>query len=396
MADRVAIRAMLKRIGFSTAAATEIIGEQGIDSVSELGILDNEQSENLCKVLRRPGKAAARGSADSRLEVLARAEENLKLAVYYMKHQDRVSRLVHPANIMLTSIRSLVKQRDCKKNHRDPDTPPKMDARDWPKTMESIEEHLRQFWGLNGTPLSYVIRKSLWPTAKGDNPASGYATLDEEMILRAPILGTGTVRGAVNQESNGPFADSYITDRALAWDKLALLFHNHESWTYAKPARKQRNGCWAYKAVFDHYLGPNNVDHLAGKAKRRLVSLTYKGKSRNWTFEKFVTVHTEQHQILQSLEEHGYKGIDARSKVRFLTDGIKSTKHDTIKATILASAEYQGDFDKCVTLYKDYIKQSEMQPELKVAALDTGGAGQDGSGAKIGGTEVTDWYYTKD
>ena len=49
-----------------------------------------------------------------------------------------------------------------------------------------------------------------------------------------------------------------------------------------------------------------------------------------------MTAHKEQHEILHSLEEHGYNGIDARSKVQYLYDGIENTKLDTIKATILS------------------------------------------------------------
>ena len=80
-------------------------------------------------------------------------------------------------------------------------------------------------------------------------------------------------------------------------------------------------------------------------------------------------VHKEQHHVLISLEEHGYKGIDERSKVRHLIEGIKSAKLDTIKATILSSSEYRNSFDGCVTLYKDFIKQSEGQLDMNVSLV---------------------------
>ena len=66
----------------------------------------------------------------------------------------------------------------------------------------------------------------------------------------------------------------------------------------------------AFRAVYDHYLGPNNVDHIANIAERWLSDVSYFGENCNWTFEKFVMVHKEQHYILISLEEHGCKGID--------------------------------------------------------------------------------------
>ncbi len=66
--------------------------------------------------------------------------------------------------------------------------------------------------------------------------------------------------------------------------------------------------------------------------------------------EKYVTAHKEQHTILHNLEAHGYKGIDDWSKVRYVQDGIKIDKLDSVKTTILSSAKYCQSFDKCVTL----------------------------------------------
>ena len=147
MAEATAIRTMLERIGFTQEAATEITGDQGINSVDELRILDDEQSENLCKVLRRPGGESG-GNPNRGVQVSAKAEEALKLAIYYVKHQDRVSRAVDVGQMTLVSIRKLVKQRDTEKNHSDPDIPPKIDAKDWPKTMEGLRNTSVNLLGL--------------------------------------------------------------------------------------------------------------------------------------------------------------------------------------------------------------------------------------------------------
>ena len=81
---------------------------------------------------------------------------------------------------------------------------------------------------------------------------------------------TNNDAGAVAMfEQEGPFVDSCITDRGIAWDKL------------------HRNGRLGFFSVFNHYLGPNNVDHMATQAK--------------WNFEKYVMVHKEQHLIFTAL-----------------------------------------------------------------------------------------------
>ena len=90
-------------------------------------------------------------------KISARAKDNLKLAIYYVKHQDRVLQTVNIGDITLTNVCKLIKQRDTEKNHTGPDTTPAIDSKDWPKTMEAVEEYLRQFRGVNDVPLRELL-----------------------------------------------------------------------------------------------------------------------------------------------------------------------------------------------------------------------------------------------
>ena len=60
------------------------------------------------------------------------------------------------------------------------------------------------------------------------------------------------------------------------------------------------------------------MDNMSSSAEKNLKVASYKGESKKWTFDKYVRVHMDQHQILNDLKEHGYAGIDERSKVRHL------------------------------------------------------------------------------
>ena len=114
---------------------------------------------------------------------------------------------------------------------------------------------------------------------------------------------------------------------------------------------------------------------MASMAERKLQNTSYRAEMKSWNFEKYVTLHKEQHHVLDGLKLHGHKVINECSKVRYLNDGIKTTKLDTVEAAILASAEHRSDFDGCVNLYKDFITQSDTQPELRIAAVAGGGGG---------------------
>lgn len=103
----------------------------------------------------------------------------------------------------------------------------------------------------------------------------------------------------------------------------------------------------AYFALENHFLGPNNVNHLATKAETTLKSATYNGETRTWNFGKYASLHVEQF------------NIDPGTRVCYLLAGLKISQIESVKATILASpAVYQVNFDMCVTLITDYIKQS--------------------------------------
>ena len=216
----------------------------------------------------------------------------------------------------------------------------------------------------------------------GSDPTMGavrskYTTHDQELIKCGAIIDLTRVP-STNQEKDGPFTDTYLSDRMKLQRFGASLFKNTEAWSYYKVEKKNKNSRVGFKSVLNHYLSPNNVDHIAASAEKLLATSSYQGEKRSWNFEKFATMHMEQHNILESLVEHGYTGIDARSKVRFLNDGIKSTSLDAVKTRIMSDNILRGDFAQCVTLYKDFIKQQGLHERnsLNISQVGTGGGGK--------------------
>ena len=86
-----------------------------------------------------------------------------------------------------------------------------------------------------------------------------------------------------------------------------------------------------------------------------------------------MTVHQEQHTILEGLVSHGYAGIDERSKMHYLMNGIKTNVLDSVKTQILSNSDLQNDFAQCVVLFKDYLAQTKANknPELNISAVNS-------------------------
>jgi hypothetical protein len=389
MAAVNAMRTMFVRIGFTNTASQVIVDEQGMDSLDEIRLLTDDEIESLCKVIRRPGGTIpGPNPGDAPVNnpgtpVNLRAENHLKLLAFFLRHQERVGRVPVAANITLDTIRSLRELRDFELSYKPPDDPPTINAKDWPKTMESIHEYLRSYLGDRKIPLAYVVRKD--ETVPVDDPIGGYPTVQDAMIARARHFTT---------EADGTrlLDPVYTTNREKVYEIIAKITRDHTCWTYVKPAQRTRDGRLAYQGLYQHFLGPNNVDNMATMAEDKLKSTVYNGEQRRWDFEKYINVHKSQHSIMEGLVEHGYTGIDPRSKVRYLLDGIKTDKFDSVKTRIMSDAALRNDFDACVTLYQDFIKQtvkSKSTPTVGISEIKTS------SGGKRKSEAVEDRYYTK-
>ena len=363
-----AIRAALQRLGFTQAASLSVTDVQGYDNLAELSELDDDEAKSLCKVLRKPGgvvAVAGRGGGNvpnPGTVVSLKAENNLILACYFLRFKKRTSRQLDAADITAAAVRAMKPLKDWEESHKDV-TSPEIDARDWPRTIEALEEWLRGCLGVTKIPLAYVVREVIVPPAV--DPAGGYATKQAELIARAPINVAGVVPPV-----NDPTFDS---DNAKVWELISNITRDHECWSYVRPAQRKRDGRAAFLGLKNHYLGEHNVDNMSSKAERKLRNVAYTGEKRRFNFERFVKIHVDQHAILEGLVEHGYSGIDARSKVRHLLDGIRTTELDTVKTRIMSDATLRSDFDRCVNLFQDFIEQkrgsANVERDVQIAAV---------------------------
>ena len=249
---------------------------------------------------------------------------------------------------------------------------------DCPKVGTLLSEYLGKHLGATGIPLAYVVRRDRVDENVIIDPAGEYSGAKQEMINRAPHV-----------DAMGIALPTYLADRLKVWELLSDLCRDHDCWSYIKPAQRTNNGRVAFWKLYNHYLGPNNVDNRASASERLLQTTIYKNENKRWNFEKYVRVHVDQHAILTNLKDYGYSGIDERSKVRHLLEGIKSFSFDSVKATILSSTVLRNDFDGCVSLYTDFISQmqSVAPSELNISATRTDGNDDDGI--------IEDRYYDK-
>ena len=375
---------------FTTEAAVAIVDDQGYEDLDELCRLDDKGVDNLCNILRKSQTGAAGVIAG--LQISNLAQERLKLAIFALKHQKRVSREIVLADITKESILELDQQRQMEKSFTN-----KLDGyaqatfKDLAKTFEVVTEQLEHGRGINGVCLAYVVRADLIPQYEDTDPPEGYPNLDAEMIARAPILEDGeippdqTAHDLKVLEECGPFCSSFRIDMVTAWNILYEMFGQTPAWLHGQSTKKEKNGRKLFRLLFDHYLGAEHVTHQANKVEARIASLSYKGEQRNWGWDKYVDAHIEQHIIAKNLMPYGYSGIDERSKIRHLLAGISDPGLHPVTVNILAMREEDKTFTKCATMYTDFIRMSNpagprQDRGRQISSVHTGRGGGRGRG----------------
>jgi hypothetical protein len=79
---------------------------------------------------------------------------------------------------------------------------------------------------------------------------------------------------------------------------------------------------------------------------------------------------------------HGYTGINAGSKVRYLLNGIRCAALDAVRTRLMSDKDLRQDFARCVTLFKDFVKQSAQvaHAQLGIAAMTVMPGGRQAKG----------------
>ena len=259
--------------------------------------------------------------------------------MFYIHHKIRTRKTVDYGDITVYDICALKKQRTIESIRESKKEALTIDLEDVLKTYESLIQYLRGMQGGSGVPFIYVVRESneLHPKPSIDDPVAIYETHDEDMVKRAPILEELNPQGT---EEDAPFDNSFIADRGEIWYFISPLIIKKETWTHIKRTRMSRDGRKAMLAFRDQFLGPNNVDHIQKQAGKKLLSLSYQSERKNWNFERFVIAQKE------GLTDHRYCGMDVRTKVNRLLDGIQTESLDTVKAKIFQDRELNRDFER--------------------------------------------------
>jgi hypothetical protein len=178
------------------------------------------------------------------------------------------------------------------------------DERKWPEWEPAFVNYLSTIPGVNGVPLSYVVRDSEDPDLTGT-----FESFNERAIACSPLT------GAVFQ------ADARKVHQLI---KSFLQTETAEQWI--KPLARRQSGRADMKALRDHYSGEGNTSRRIAVAERIRDTLHYKNE-RAMPFSGFL----DKLQKMFNIFEEENEVISDQAKVRIL---LKKVEHPQLQDAI--------------------------------------------------------------
>jgi hypothetical protein len=369
----------LTGIGFSQAAANEIITAQGYDTLSALAELTDDTVTDLISTIRKPGGtipnpgAGAAAIPNPGINVGHRAVTNLKLATFVARHYIRTSRpMDNPvAALALNNIRAYVGLKNSEDAYKDPEQLLPLEKIDRIREhIENIDSQLLKTLGMAKTPLGYIVRVDVMIPPSAQDPSADYTTVQEEMIARMPHTHT-----------------AFREDNIKVWEIIRDSLHATEAFNWIKGSERRRDGRAAYLALTTHYLGASKNETLRNQADSRLLKTFYGGEKNKFDWSRFVSVHKRCHNDLESTGP----ALGEDDKVRRLLNGITTQKLDTAVLFVRSSPLLMSNFDAAVdsiTTVVENIRESSKRPFQQISSAGTdqqdGGRGR-GRGNNRGG-----------
>jgi hypothetical protein len=150
------------------------------------------------------------------------------------------------------------------------------DERKWPEWSKAFTNYLSVIPGVNGIPLSYVVRED-------EDPEDGveYLTFTERMIARAPLKG-----------------QYFEADSRRVHTLLTGFLQGELTENWIRPIARHQDGRRDMIALRNHYAGKGNSTHRISDANRIKSTLHYKSEHA-LPFSKFLDSMQKMFTIFQ-------------------------------------------------------------------------------------------------
>ena len=306
------LREILGWIGFVDNADRESIIKGAFEAYSDIQSLNEkditEMSESYSKRTTTAGK----------IDFGIRRTKRLKFMMHWVHDFYRVSSIPTTVGLdhagFLAAIAVAGQRADVRKQLKDQSNEkakvaspgPLVSENKWTEWEPKFSNYLSTLMGMNGIPLSYVIRDNDAPDRIGP-----HTSFTEECISCAPLTGV-----------------AYESDRSSVHQSLVSFTTGQPSEHWIKSVNRYKDGRRSMTALRNHFSGEGNATRRIAEADRFKETLHYKNE-RSLPFEAFLTKCEKMYNIYA---QHGEEMAED-AKIRFL---FKKIQHSGLSSAIEA------------------------------------------------------------
>jgi hypothetical protein len=358
---------VLEWIGFSIPATRERIRAEGFETFDDLVTMKEKDVRDLAESYSR------RTVADGRAIFGIRRIRFLIGLIHWVQDFGRIGEVPSIEGVAnATEFRSVLDvayyRADVRKVEKDQaDTvskaadPGKLkDERKWPEWEPAFINYLSTIPGVNGVPLSYVVRDK-------ENAELGteYGNFNEQAVACAPLAGP-------TFQADGRKVHQLI--------KSFLQTETAEQWI--KPIARHQDGRKDMQALRNHYSGEGKTSRRIAVAERLRDSLHYKNE-KSLAFSTFLDKLQKMFNIFEEEEE----AILEQAKVRMLLKKIEHPQLQDAVGALRVRAQMDGTtFTECanhlaaiVSEIPDYSTPRKVSAtEKKIGTQHIRGGGSNG------------------
>lgn len=375
MAHRQAFQNYLANLGFPADLRAALIN-QGLDNVTDMYGMTDDDVEDLCTNIRKPGGVIPNPAGADNADVVPQFindpgiavgrvhQERLKQIAFYYSYLVTVSRTFIAVNATVEELvrlwkykKSLANILKSKKDSED-DYPDKFtNARPAREIIESMENWIGEHYGIDDLPLAYVVRANPDVPRIADDPLPlGQPSYTEELIRRASHAG-----------------ETWSTNNGKVWQMIRHVTHGTDAWAFVKGFSRTQDGRGAFLALKAQYMGTDFVNKVKLTADASLETLHWNGKVKHFTWEKFISRLTS---AFADLADNGEPKTDGE-KVRRLLRAITDPTLNVAKAVVQGDPRYSEDFMAATAYLAGQLSAAESvnTSRRNISEISTGDRG---------------------
>jgi len=120
------------------------------------------------------------------------------------------------------------------------------------------------------------------------------------------------------------FRSAFREDNKKMWRMLESVLLNTDPYNIIAQYTKSKDGRKSWHALKNHYEGKDYIQAVRKEAMARLKSTYYRGETRNFKWDNYVSAHIKSHKQLLDVGYNEGRGLDDATKIHFFWSNIVS------------------------------------------------------------------------